>query len=61
MEKKYKKIMVTTKKRNPVISSCIICFTNAREYSEEMLRRLTIKYLEKVAKFSMPTHFLKLP
>ena len=38
---------------NVIISSCIICFTNARKSSEDI--RLTFKYFEKVAEFS--THF----
>ena len=40
---------------NFVISSCVICFADARKYSEETLRRLTFKYFEKVAEFSIPS------
>ena len=45
----YKKILFTTKEGNLIISSCIIWFANARMYSEEIFRRLTLKYFEKVA------------
>ena len=41
--------MFTTEEGNLIISSCIICFANARKYSEEILRRLTFKYFNKVA------------
>ena len=47
--------MFTTKERNLIISSCIVCFANARKYSKELLRRLTFKYFEKVAEFSIPS------
>ena len=40
--------MFSTEEGNLIISSCIICFANARSYSEEILRRLTFKYFEKV-------------
>ena len=38
-------------------SSFIICFASARKYSEEILRRLTFKYFEKIAKFCIPSSF----
>ena len=47
----YKKIMFTTEEGNLIIRSRIICFANAMKYSEEILRRLTFKYFEKVAVF----------
>ena len=40
--------MFTTKEGNLIISSLIICFTNAREYAQELLGRLTFKYFQKV-------------
>ena len=40
---------------NVIISFCIICFANARKYFEKILRRLTFKYFEKVAEFSVPS------
>ena len=57
MEKKNLKNMFTTKERNLIISSCIKYFTNALKYFEEILRRLTFKYFEKVAGFSIPSSF----
>ena len=30
----YEKIILTTEEGNLIISSCIICFANARKYSE---------------------------
>ena len=45
--------MFITEESNLIISSCIISFANARKYSEEILRRLTFKYFEKVAEFSI--------
>ena len=41
-----------------LLSVVIICFTNARKNFEETLWRLTFKYFEKVAEFSVPC-FLK--
>ena len=49
--------MFATGEGNLIISSCVICFANARKYSEEELRRLTFKYFEKVAGFSIPSSF----
>ena len=43
--------MFTTEEWNLIISSCMICFANARKYFEEILWRLTFKYFEKVAIF----------
>ena len=40
-KKNYKKIMFITKEGNLIISSCVICFPNARKYSEKILRRWT--------------------
>ena len=53
----YRKIIFTTEEGNLINSSCIICFANARKYFEEILRRLTFKYFEKVAEFSIPSSF----
>ena len=53
----YKKIMFTTKEGNLTISSYITCFANARKYSEEIFRKLPLKYFEKVADFSIPSFF----
>ena len=39
--------MFTTEERNVITSSYIICSTNASKYSEDILRKLTFKYLEK--------------
>ena len=48
-EKKISKnAMFTTEEGNAIIISCIICFDNARKYSEEIRWRLTFKYFEKV-------------
>ena len=55
----YKKVLLTTKERNLIIRSCIICFANARKYSEETLRRLNFKYFEKVAEVSTPLPFME--
>ena len=53
-----KKNMFTTKEGNHlIISSCIICFANARKCSKEIPLRLTFKYFEKVAQFSIPSYF----
>ena len=52
-----KKIMFTTEEGNVVISSCIICFVNARKYSEEIFWGLTFKYFEKVAEFFITSSF----
>ena len=52
-----KKVMSSTEVGNVIISSRVICFANARKYSEEILRRLTFKYFEKVAEFSLPSSF----
>ena len=41
--------MFSTEQGNAIISPCIICFANAKNYSEEILRTLTFKYFEKVA------------
>ena len=41
--------MFSTEQGNAIISPYIICFANAKNYSEEILRRLIFKYLEKVA------------
>ena len=49
--------MFTTEEGNLVLSSCIICFANAKKYSEERLGRLTFKYFENVAEFSIPSSF----
>ena len=49
--------MFTTEEGNVVISSCIICFVNARKYSEEILWGLTFKYFEKVAEFFITSSF----
>ena len=38
-----KKFMFTTEEENLIVSSCIICFANARKYFEDILRRLTFK------------------
>ena len=58
MEKKYvKQIMFSTEVVNVIISSCIIYFANARKYFEKILWRLTIKYFEKVAEFSISSSF----
>ena len=38
-KKNYKKIMFTAKEGNLIISSCIICFANARKCSEEMQKK----------------------
>ena len=58
MEKRiYKKFILLTQEGNVIINSSIIGFANARKYSEETLRRLTFKYLEKVAEFSIPSFF----
>ena len=40
-----------------MISFSIICFANARWHSEEVLRKLTFNYFEKVAEFSIPLSF----
>ena len=45
---------------NVVISSCIICFTNARKYFEKIIGRLLLKHLEKVAEFSITLFFTNL-
>ena len=45
------KNMFSTEQGNAIISPCIICFANAKNYSEEILRRLIFKYFEKVALF----------
>ena len=42
---------------NVIITSCIICFANGREYYEKMLQRLTFKCFETVAEFSIPMPF----
>ena len=42
-----------------VISSCIICFANARKYFEKKIWRLLFKHLEKIAEFSIPLFFTK--
>ena len=55
----YKKVLLTTKERNLIIRSCIICFANARKYSEETLRRLNFKYFEKVAEVSTSSPFME--
>ena len=55
----YKKVLLTTKERNLIISSCIIRFANARNYSEETLRRLNFKYFEKVAEVYTPSIFME--
>ena len=47
--------MFSTKEGNH-ISSCIICFANARKCSEEIFQILTFKYFEKVAEFSIPSY-----
>ena len=52
-----KKIIFTTKEGTIIISSCIICFANARKYFEEIIQRLTFKYFEKVAQFSILSSF----
>ena len=49
--------MFTTEEGNLILSSCIICFANAKKYSEEILRRLTFKYFENVAEFSIRSSF----
>ena len=49
-----KKTMFTTEEGNLIISSCILCFANAWKYFEEIVWRLTFKYFEKVAEFSIP-------
>ena len=49
--------MFTIEEGNVNISSCIIYFANAREDSKKILRRLTLKYFEKVAKFSIRLSF----
>ena len=49
--------MLTTEMGNVINSSCIICFANARKYSEEILLRLTFKYFQKVTEFSMESFF----
>ena len=51
------KNMFTTEEGNLIICSCIICFANARKYSEEIRRRLTFKYVKKAAEFSIPSSF----
>ena len=53
----YKSIMFATEEGNLIISSCVTNFDNVRKYSEEILRRLTFKYLGKVAEFSIPSSF----
>ena len=53
------KIMFTTEDGNLIISSFSICFSNARGYSEKTLRRLTFKYFEKVAEFSISSSLMK--
>ena len=40
-----------------MISSCIICFAKATKYSKEIPWRLTFKYFEKVAEFSILLSF----
>ena len=52
-----KKSMFTTEEGNLIVSSCIICFANARKHFEEILRRLTFKYFEKVEEFSRTLSF----
>ena len=49
--------MFTFEEKNVIISSCIACFANTREYSEEILRRLTFKHFENVAEASIPSCF----
>ena len=49
--------MFSTEEDNFIISSCIISSANVRKYSEEILQRLTFKYFEKVAEFSIPSSF----
>ena len=44
--------MFSTEEGNLIISSCVICFANARKNSEEILRRSTFKYFEKVAELT---------
>ena len=58
-EEFLKKNMFTTEIGNVIIISCIICFVNARKYSEEIVRRLTFKCFEKVAVFSLLSSFTK--
>ena len=56
--KLFHSMTVDGKKRGDlIISSCITCFANGRKYSEEILRRLTFKYFEGVAEFSLPSSF----
>ena len=54
-----KKIMFTTEEGNVIVCYIlnVICSGNARKYSEEILRRLTFVYFEKVAEFSIPSSF----
>ena len=53
----YERIMFATEEGNLFISSYVTSFANVRKYSEEILRRLTFKYLEKVAESSIPSSF----
>ena len=58
-KKLLKQIMFSTEEGNVIISSCIICFANARKYFENIFGRMTIKYFEKVVEFSLPSSFTK--
>ena len=51
--------MFTSEEGNLIISSCIICFAEARKYSEEIVRRLPFKYFAKLAEFSIPSSFME--
>ena len=55
--KKNKKKLCLPPERGMLLSVVIICFTNARKNFEETLWRLTFKYFEKVAEFSVPLFF----
>ena len=46
-KKLLKQIMFSTEEGNVIISSCIICFANARKYFENIFGRMTIKYFKK--------------
>ena len=52
----YKKNMFTTEEGN--LTCCIVCFVNARKYSEEIRRqRMIFKNFEKVTELSIPSSF----
>ena len=57
LQKKNQKKLCLPLKRGMLLSVVITCFTNARKNSEETLWRLTFKYFEKVAEFSVPLSF----